>query len=212
MATSAVVVARAAANLFVLVVLDMSPPFLVDRPVRPSDALDRTAAKGRLAAGKAAPKCPLKPSQPLLASPPMATEFRILGPLEVVDNGSLIDLGAQKQRVLLAMLLLHANEVVSVDRLLEAVWEDEPPARADKALQVYVSQLRKALGRERLEAASPGYRLMLAKDELDALRFERLLADGKPKEALALWRGEALSDFAFSRFARREAARLDELR
>ncbi len=142
----------------------------------------------------------------------MATDFRILGPLEVVENGGPIDLGGQKQRALLAMLLLHPNVVVSTDRLIDAVWEDAPPARADKALQVYISQIRKAIGKERLTTASPGYRLAVGEDELDAARFERLLAEGKPNEALALWRGPALGDFAYARFAATEIARLEELR
>ncbi len=80
----------------------------------------------------------------------MATEFRILGPLEVIEDGAALDLGAQKHRALLAVLLVHANEVVSIDRLVDALWEDAPPERAQKALQVYVSQLRKVVGRERL--------------------------------------------------------------
>jgi DNA-binding SARP family transcriptional activator len=76
-------------------------------------------------------------------------EFRILGPLEVLEDGQQIDVGGAKQRALLAILLLHTNEVVSNDRLVDALWEDAPPETASKALQVYVSQLRKALGRER---------------------------------------------------------------
>jgi DNA-binding SARP family transcriptional activator len=142
----------------------------------------------------------------------VATEFRILGPLEVVEDGHVLDVGGAKQRALLAMLLLHANEVVSTDRLIDALWEDAPPNRAHKALQVYVSQLRKLLGRERLETKTPGYLLRVAPDELDVARFERLIADGKQAEALALWRGQPLSDFAFSRFTRSEIARLEELR
>ena len=73
-------------------------------------------------------------------------EFRILGPLEVVEDGQPLDVGGAKQRTLLACLLLHVNEAVSTDRLLDALWEDAPPARAHKALQVYVSQLRKLIG------------------------------------------------------------------
>jgi DNA-binding SARP family transcriptional activator len=86
-------------------------------------------------------------------------EFRILGPLEVIDDGQVLDLGGQKQRVLLAMLLLHANEVVSSDRLIDALWPERPPDTAAKALQVYVSQLRKTLGKKRVETRSPGYLL-----------------------------------------------------
>ena len=75
-------------------------------------------------------------------------EFRILGPLEVLSAGQALDLGGTKQQTLLAMLLLHTNEVVSSSRLIEALWEDEPPETAEKALQVYISQLRKLLGKE----------------------------------------------------------------
>ena len=143
----------------------------------------------------------------------MELEFRILGPLEVVDDSATpLELGAQKHRALLAMLLLHANEVVSRDRLIDALWEDDPPPTAQKALQVYISQLRKSLGRDRVETITPGYRLRVAESELDAERFERLLEAGKPEEALTLWRGQPLADVAYSRFAQAEIARLDELR
>ncbi len=84
-------------------------------------------------------------------------EFRILGPLEVFENGRQLDLGGAKQRGLVAILLLHANEVVSTDRLIDALWEDDAPETGRKALQVYVSQLRKTLGKERIATRSPGY-------------------------------------------------------
>src|ERR687888_6442 len=138
-------------------------------------------------------------------------EFRILGLLEVLEDGRQIEIGGQKQRTLLAMLLLHANEVVSTDRLIDALWEEEAPETAQKALQVYVSQLRKVLGKERLETRPPGYRLRVAQDELDLSRFQRL-AEEHPREALALWRGQPLSEFAYQRFAQAEIARLEELR
>jgi DNA-binding SARP family transcriptional activator len=138
-------------------------------------------------------------------------EFRILGPLEVVDEGRQVDFGGAKQRALLTIFLLHANEVVSTDRLIEALWEEEPPETAQKALQVYVSQLRKTLGKERLETKAPGYRLRVEEDELDLARFQRL-AEEKPREALALWRGEPLAEFSYQRFAQAEIARLEELR
>jgi DNA-binding SARP family transcriptional activator/tetratricopeptide (TPR) repeat protein len=139
-------------------------------------------------------------------------EFRILGPLEVLDNGHAVDVGGAKQRALLACLLLHANEVVSADRLIDALWEEQPPETAQKALQVYVSQLRKALGKERLETKAPGYRLRVEAGELDRERFGRLLEEGKPHEALVLWRGPPLAEFAYQRFAQTEIARLEELR
>src|SRR5919109_1039327 len=111
-------------------------------------------------------------------------EFRILGPLEVLEDGKQVDVGGAKQRALLACLLVHANDVVSTDRLIDALWEDEAPETAQKALQVYISQLRKALGKERLETKAPGYRLRVEPGELDRERFEQLLAEGKPREAL----------------------------
>jgi DNA-binding SARP family transcriptional activator/tetratricopeptide (TPR) repeat protein len=138
-------------------------------------------------------------------------EFRILGPLEVNSDGQTLDLGGTKQRAVLAVLLLHANQVVSRDRLVEALWESDPPATAHKALQVHVSGLRKLLGKERLETRPPGYLLRIADDELDLSRFQRLREEGRLTEALALWRGPPLSDFAYDGFAQAEIARLQEL-
>ena len=83
-------------------------------------------------------------------------EFRILGPLEVRENGREVPLGGSKQRALLASLLLHANEVVSRDRLIDELWGASPPPTASTALQVYVSQLRKSLGRELIQTQPPG--------------------------------------------------------
>jgi DNA-binding SARP family transcriptional activator len=154
-------------------------------------------------------------------------EFRILGPLEVVDQGRRLPLGAAKQRALLAVLLLHANEVVSSDRLIDGLWGDQPPETAAKVVQVYVSQLRKALGEEgRVLTRAPGYLLRTAPEELDLQRFEdrfesgrRALAAGDARlaagtlsDALALWRGPPLADFAFEPFAQVEIARLEERR
>jgi DNA-binding SARP family transcriptional activator len=139
-------------------------------------------------------------------------EFRILGPLEVSSEGRLVDIDSAKQRALLAVLLLEANSVVSTDRLIEALWEDDRPETAQKALQVHVSGLRKALGKERVVTREPGYRLLVEEDELDLARFGRLREEGKPAEALALWRGPALSDFGTSRFAQSEIARLEDAR
>jgi DNA-binding SARP family transcriptional activator/tetratricopeptide (TPR) repeat protein len=139
-------------------------------------------------------------------------EFRILGPLEVLSDGQALDLGGEKHRALLAALLLDANEVVSTDRLIDALWEDDPPESAHKALQVHVSALRKLLGKERLETKAPGYRLLVAPGELDLEGFRRLQSEGKPAQALALWRGAPLADFAYRRFARAEIGRLEGLR
>src|SRR5437763_5421134 len=99
-------------------------------------------------------------------------EFRILGPVEVRSGGQACKLGGPKQRALLAALLLEANRVVSSDRLVEALWEDDPPPTAQKVLQVYVSQLRKVLGRDRLETRPPGYLLRVEAGELDLHRFQ----------------------------------------
>ena len=128
-------------------------------------------------------------------------EFRILGPLEVLSDGQAVDLGGAKQRTLLAVLLLDANNVVSNDRLIDALWEDDPPETAQKALHVYVSGLRKLLGKERVQTRSPGYLLKVGEDELDLDRFRRLQEQGELVEALALWRGPPLADFGYQRFA-----------
>ena len=95
----------------------------------------------------------------------------------MLENGRQLELGGAKQRALLAVLLLHANEVVSSDRLIDALWEDDAPETGRKALQVYVSQLRKALGKARIVTRSPGYRLEVEPDELDLARFQRLLEE-----------------------------------
>jgi DNA-binding SARP family transcriptional activator len=150
-------------------------------------------------------------------------EFRLLGPLEVVVDGKPLRIAAAKPRALLALLLLNRNRVVPTERLVDELWGDEPPARATKALQVYVSQLRKALGPERLVTRPPGYELRVAEGELDVDRFETLAADARaaddPKraaaglsEALALWRGPALREFRSEAFAESAAARLEDLR
>ena len=110
-------------------------------------------------------------------------EFRILGPLEVLENGHAVDVGAAKQRALLAVLLLNANRVVSKDSLIQALWGERPPATAQKALQVYVSQLRKAVGRDRILTRSPGYELCVGPGELDLERVETLVADGRVEQA-----------------------------
>jgi DNA-binding SARP family transcriptional activator len=151
-------------------------------------------------------------------------EFKVLGPLEVVDAGRRLDLGAPRQRALFAFLLLHANEVVSADRIAEALWPGEIPKAAPKAIQVYVSALRKALGSARgaLETHAPGYLLRVEPGQLDLQRFEQLLARARAEEpaaraatlraALGLWRGAPLADFAYDEFVLTEAARLEELR
>jgi DNA-binding SARP family transcriptional activator len=142
-------------------------------------------------------------------------EFRILGPLEVADRGDSLDLGGARQRAVLALLLTRPNEVVSTDRLIDELWGREPPRTALNTVQYYVSQLRKLLGAQRIVTRPPGYAIHVEPGELDLERFERLLEQGDAQalhEALALWRGRALADFAYESFAADEIARLEELR
>jgi YVTN family beta-propeller protein len=153
-------------------------------------------------------------------------EFRILGPFEVSERGRPLEVGAGKQRAVLALLLLRAGEVVSTDHLIDALWAERPPASALNSVHIYVSQLRKALRNGRLETRGRGYLLALEPEQLDLGRFERLLGEGRAllaggeseraaqalRAALALWRGPPLSDFASEPFAHGEIARLDELR
>jgi DNA-binding SARP family transcriptional activator len=142
-------------------------------------------------------------------------EFRILGPLEVIADGQPLALGGARQRAMLALLLTRPNEVISTDRLIDELWGAEPPRTALNTVQYYVSQLRKLLGAERIETRPPGYAVRVAEDELDLRRFELLLERGDPsalRDALALWRGPALADFAYEPFAQEEIARLEELR
>src|SRR5919197_6608114 len=149
-------------------------------------------------------------------------DFRVLGPLEVGGDEDTLELGGIKQRSVLAMLLLHAGEVVSTDRLTDALWGASPPLTAAKTIQVYVSRLRRALADDRLVTRQPGYVLYVEPEELDLARFEQLVADArgvsaenaarKLKEALALWRGPPLADLAYEEFAQAEIARLEEIR
>jgi len=148
-------------------------------------------------------------------------EFRILGPLQVLDQGRELPLGGAKQRALLAVLLLDPNRVVSRDRLIDELWHADPPETAPTALQVYVSQLRKALGRDLILTQPPGYLVRISDGELDLHRFERLVASARTeepaqaaqlfREGLALWRGAPLAELGDS-FARAERARLEEQR
>ena len=137
--------------------------------------------------------------------------YGILGPLEASEDGRIVEVKGAKQRLLLAMLLLHANRVVSSDRLIDALWEEQPPDTGVKALQVHVSQLRKLLGRHHLETKAPGYLLRVEPDALDLERFQRLHDAGEFDEALSLWRGPPLAEFAYLRFAQAEIGRLEEL-
>jgi DNA-binding SARP family transcriptional activator len=160
-------------------------------------------------------------------------DFRILGPLEVRWRGHALPLGSTRQRALLADLLVHGDEVVSIDRLVQDLWGDDGPETAFHMVHVYVSRLRKALDTPDSDRPSdvvatrpPGYVLRLAGHDLDVARFERLaadgtaaLADGEPllasstlTRALALWRGPALADVGFEDFAQPVIVRLEEAR
>ncbi len=155
-------------------------------------------------------------------------EFRVLGPLEVTAGGQSLGLAGARTRAVLAMLLVHANQVVSSDRLIKELWPGQP--RAADSLQVRLSELRKALRSageaDRLVTRPPGYLFRVTAGELDALRFEQLAAEGdtalaggdaataarRLDEALALWRGPALAGLDAAPFARAEAGRLEEER
>lgn len=150
-------------------------------------------------------------------------EFRILGPLEVVEEGRALALGGTRQRALLAHLLTRANEVVSTDRLIDELWGRRAPKSASNALQYHVSQLRKALApSEAIVTQEPGYMIRVGPDQLDLLRFEGLvegaqhappeLAARRLREALELWRGPPLADLSGEAFAQTEILRLEELR
>jgi predicted ATPase/DNA-binding SARP family transcriptional activator len=139
-------------------------------------------------------------------------DVRILGPLEVVLGGSLLSLGGQKQRAVLAILATRSSSAVSSDQLIELLWSGSPPATAATTVQVYVSRLRKLLGADRIETSGGGYMLRVEPDELDAARFRRLVSQGRSLDALALWRGPALADFAYESWAQAEAGRLEEER
>jgi YVTN family beta-propeller protein len=141
-------------------------------------------------------------------------EFRILGPLEVVRDGRVVPLGTGRQLALVAALLLHRNEVVSVDRLVDELWDGSPPPTAAKIVRNNISLLRKELG-ERLVTRPPGYLLRVEPGELDSERLGQAVAHGgldELNDALALWRGPPLSEFTYERFAESEIARLEELR
>jgi DNA-binding SARP family transcriptional activator len=148
--------------------------------------------------------------------------IRLLGPLEVEGDHGALALGGQKQRALLGLLAMNAGRVVSTDKLLDQLWGEDPPRTAATSLQNMVSQLRKTLGRDRVDTCAPGYRLNVSPEETDLGRFDRLVRDAAElrgearaktlRTALALWRGPPLADFAYDAFAQGEIRRLDELR
>ena len=157
-------------------------------------------------------------------------QFRLLGPLEVSDHDRPIEIGRGRRRSLLALLLMHPNEVVSAERLIDELWGERPTATATKSLHVYVSQLRKELQAPANGALvltrGNGYVAQVGPDDVDVLRFERLLADGRRllaagdparagerlRKALALWRGPPLADFEYEPFAQGYIAHLQEQR
>lgn len=146
--------------------------------------------------------------------------------MQVSDDGREVRLGGPKQRALIAILLLHANQVVSRDRLLDGLWGEWPPASARHTLDDYVSRLRKAVGEGRLVRRAPGFALTVRPDELDLDSFDRLVGEGqdalaradpapaevKLQEALSLWRGDALADVLDAPFAQVERMHLEERR
>jgi SARP family transcriptional regulator, regulator of embCAB operon len=153
-------------------------------------------------------------------------ELGLLGPLVAARGGQPIPVAGPKPRALLSILALEAGRVVSADRLVEELWPEQPPGTAAHAVQVYVSQLRKALGADAISTRRPGYVLELDPECVDVHRFVRLADDGRAalqsgdplvaaralRESLALWRGSALADFTYEPFAQTEIARFEELR
>jgi DNA-binding SARP family transcriptional activator/streptogramin lyase len=153
-------------------------------------------------------------------------KYRILGPLVLGNGTAPVSLDAPKQRALLGVLLLHPNETISSERLIDELWGERPPATATKVLQTYVSQLRRRVGADTIATRPPGYLLRVDEDALDATQFRRLFAEGRGlaaagdhhgateryREALALWRGPPLADVVFESFARNEVAQLEEER
>src|SRR4051794_3933064 len=150
-------------------------------------------------------------------------DFRILGPLGVLVDGRDVTPARPKQRALLALLVLRANEILSSDELIDALWGDRPPATAQAALRGHVSSLRKIFGQDTIETRPSGYVLRVAPGQTDLERFQRLLDEaGREsalpersrllRSALALFRGDPLADFRYADFARTEAERLEELR
>ena len=151
------------------------------------------------------------------------SRFLLLGPLEASIDGQPVELPGGKPSALLARLLLDSGRVVAVETLVDSLWGERPPPSAQKVLQVYVSQLRKAVGAERIETRAPGYRLCAGREEHDLGRFESLVESARDepdpsrrakllREALELWRGDPLVEFRNEPFAAPAARRLDELR
>src|SRR5215217_3109027 len=151
-------------------------------------------------------------------------ELRVLGPMEVAGAEGPVALGGPKQRAVLAHLLVRANQVVSMDALIDGLWGEEPPQSARGTVQAYVHNLRSVLGSDRIERRAPGYVLRVEADDVDARRFEAQLDDSRRlgeepwraaevlREGLALWRGPAFADLDGLASLQGEIARLGELR
>ncbi len=153
-------------------------------------------------------------------------QVSVLGPVEIVSGDEPIELDAPKERAVLAALALHAGRPVAVETIVDAVWGDEPPATATKTLQGYISGLRRAIGADAVGTDDGGYTLRVERDDVDACRFEDLLAAGRQAarsgehamaaglfdDGLSLWRGTPLADCADGRFLQGQASRLEELR
>lgn len=158
-------------------------------------------------------------------------DFEILGPLQVHADEGPVRIRSARQRAILAVLILHAGQVVSTDRLLDLVWNDAPPQSGARSLQFHVWKLRNALEPQReggegvIATRPPGYVLLAAPDDIDAVRFERLTSQAHEllasdpararqliRDAMAMWRGPPLDDFTYEEFARPEITRLEQLR
>ncbi len=156
--------------------------------------------------------------------------FRLFGPLTAETDSGPVDLGPPKQRSVLAVLLLHANEIVPTDRIIDLVWGEDPPRTAEHSVQIYISDLRKALANgsasNLIETRPPGYVLNTPPHTVDTLQFERLVRDGtsavrtgdiakgRPmlEGALSVWSGSPLPDFAYEDFAQGYIRSLTEMR
>ena len=200
---------------------DRSPARHNQERTTPAVALDRLGMSVRLGAagGTLAPKSEAGNVSPRL-------EFRIMGPLEVLREDRTVDLGAPRQRAVLAVMLLRANEVVPRERLIDEIWGEGVPASAPNMIQVYVSGLRKALGGGVLLTQAGGYVLRVTEAQVDAARFTALVAQARDamtnrrtgdarsilEDATHLWRGPPLAEFTYESFAQGEIARLEELR
>ena len=139
----------------------------------------------------------------------------LLGPVEVRSDGDEVALGGPKERALFALMALRPGVAVSADELIDGLWGEAPPATALKLVQLYVSHVRKALAavgeRDVIVTHGRGYELRVGREQVDVGRFERLLAQGAAREALALWRGRPLADIDGEPFAVGQVRRLEEM-